>query len=129
MTDVTHIPSAIEHGDLRAADQLLALVYEELRKLAARMLAREKPGQTLEATALVLALGCSVFRPVPPGDYGSSPLPGCGETWSARPLRNPDPAVVRWYFPGILAAFLSLRRIVLQGGTRAQGLRRGGLNA
>jgi RNA polymerase sigma factor (TIGR02999 family) len=53
MTDVTRILSAIEHGDTHAADQLLPLVYDELRKLAARRLAHEKPGQTLEATALV----------------------------------------------------------------------------
>src|SRR5262245_31528027 len=53
MTDVTRILSAIEHGDARAADQLLPLVYEELRKLAAQKLAQEKPGQTLQATALV----------------------------------------------------------------------------
>jgi RNA polymerase sigma factor (TIGR02999 family) len=53
MTDVTRILSAIEQGDPHAADQLLPLVYGELRKLAARRLSREKPGQTLEATALV----------------------------------------------------------------------------
>ena len=53
MSDVTHILSAIEQGDLHAAEQLLPLVYEELRKLAAQKLAQEKPGQTLEATALV----------------------------------------------------------------------------
>ena len=53
MTDVTRILSAIEQGDPRAAEQLLPLVYDELRKLAARKLAQEKPGQTLEATALV----------------------------------------------------------------------------
>ena len=53
MSDVTRILSAIEHGDTHAADQLLPLVYEELRKLAARKLAQEKPGQTLDATALV----------------------------------------------------------------------------
>ena len=53
MNDVTRILSAIEHGDPRAAGQLLPLVYDELRKLAAQRLAREKPGQTLQATALV----------------------------------------------------------------------------
>jgi RNA polymerase sigma factor (TIGR02999 family) len=53
MTDVTRILSAIEHGDARAAEQLLPLVYDELRKLAAQKLAHEKPGQTLQATALV----------------------------------------------------------------------------
>ncbi len=53
MTDVTRILSAIEQGDPRAAEQLLPLVYQELRKLAAQKMAREAPGQTLQATALV----------------------------------------------------------------------------
>jgi len=53
MTEVTHILSAIEQGDPLAAEQLLPLVYEELRKLAAQKLAQEKSGQTLQATALV----------------------------------------------------------------------------
>jgi RNA polymerase sigma factor (TIGR02999 family) len=53
MSEVTRILSAIEQGDPRAAEQLLPLVYEELRKLAAQRLAREKPDQTLQATALV----------------------------------------------------------------------------
>ena len=53
MTNVTRILSAIEQGDPHAAEQLLPLVYDELRRLAARKLAQEKPGQTLQATALV----------------------------------------------------------------------------
>src|SRR5215472_9981272 len=53
MTEVTQILSAIEQGDLHAAEQLLPLVYDELRRLAAQKLAAEKPGQTLQATALV----------------------------------------------------------------------------
>jgi RNA polymerase sigma factor (TIGR02999 family) len=53
MSDVTRILSAIEQGDPRAAEQLLPLVYDELRMLAAQRLGREKPGQTLQATALV----------------------------------------------------------------------------
>jgi RNA polymerase sigma factor (TIGR02999 family) len=53
MTDVTRILSAIEQGDPHAAEQLLPLVYDELRRLAAQKLAQEKPGQTLQATALV----------------------------------------------------------------------------
>jgi RNA polymerase sigma factor (TIGR02999 family) len=53
MSDVTRILSAIEQGNPHAAEQLLPLVYEELRKLAAQKLAQEKPGQTLQATALV----------------------------------------------------------------------------
>ena len=53
MSDVTQILAQIESGDPSAADQLLPLVYDELRKLAAPRLAHEKPGQTLQATALV----------------------------------------------------------------------------
>jgi RNA polymerase sigma factor (TIGR02999 family) len=53
MEEVTHILSAIEQGDPSAAEQLLPLVYDELRKLAAARLAQERPGQTLQATALV----------------------------------------------------------------------------
>jgi RNA polymerase sigma factor (TIGR02999 family) len=53
MSEVTRMLSAIEQGDPRAAEQLLPLVYEELRKLAAQRLAQEKPGQTLQPTALV----------------------------------------------------------------------------
>src|SRR5712671_2320254 len=53
MNEVTRILSAIEQGDLHAASQLLPLVYEELRRLAAEKMAHESPGQTLDATALV----------------------------------------------------------------------------
>ena len=53
MSEVTRILSAIERGDEHAADELLPLVYDELRRLAAQKIAREKPGQTLQATALV----------------------------------------------------------------------------
>jgi len=53
MSEVTQILSAIEQGDPHATEQLLPLVYDELRRLAATRLAQEKPGQTLEATALV----------------------------------------------------------------------------
>jgi RNA polymerase sigma factor (TIGR02999 family) len=53
MNEVTRILSAVEEGDPHAAEQLLPLVYDELRKLAAQKLTRERPGQTLEATALV----------------------------------------------------------------------------
>jgi RNA polymerase sigma factor (TIGR02999 family) len=53
MNEVTHVLEAIERGDPHAADRLLPLVYDELRRLAARRLARESPGQTLQPTALV----------------------------------------------------------------------------
>jgi RNA polymerase sigma factor (TIGR02999 family) len=53
MSDVTRILAAIEQGDARAADELLPLVYQELRRLAAQKMSHERPGQTLQATALV----------------------------------------------------------------------------
>ena len=53
MSDVTRILNSLEQGDASAADQLLPLVYDELRRLAAHKMANEKPGQTLQATALV----------------------------------------------------------------------------
>src|SRR6516225_3026360 len=53
MNEVTRILSGIEQGDPHAAEQLLPLLYQELRRLAAQKLARDKPGQTLQATALV----------------------------------------------------------------------------
>jgi RNA polymerase sigma factor (TIGR02999 family) len=65
MNDVTRILSAVEHGDRDAAEHLLPLVYDELRKLAARRLARERPGHTLQATALVHE---AYVRLVGPGD-------------------------------------------------------------
>jgi ECF sigma factor len=56
MNEVTRVLSAIGGGDPHAAEQLLSLVYEELRELAAQKLAQEKPGQTLDATCLVHVL-------------------------------------------------------------------------
>jgi RNA polymerase sigma factor (TIGR02999 family) len=70
MSDITHILSAIERGEPRAAEQLLPLVYEELRKLAARRLAREQPGQTLQATALVHEAYLRLVGDVDPGWNG-----------------------------------------------------------
>jgi RNA polymerase sigma factor (TIGR02999 family) len=67
MNDVTRILSAVAHGDARAAEQLLPLVYDELRKLAARRLARENPGQTLQATALVHEAYLRLVGPQDPG--------------------------------------------------------------
>jgi RNA polymerase sigma factor (TIGR02999 family) len=65
MSDVTRILADIEHGDARAAEELLPLVYDELRRLAAQRLANERPGQTLQATALVHE---AYARLVGPGD-------------------------------------------------------------
>ena len=77
MSDVTRILSAVEHGDPQAAEQLLPLVYDELRQLAAQRLAREKPGQTLQATALVHE---AYLRLVASGD-ASAPR---AEHWNSR---------------------------------------------
>src|ERR1022692_5200357 len=65
MSDVTRILSGIEQGDPLAAERLLPLVYDELRRLAAQKLAQENPGQTLQATALVHE---AFVRLVGPGD-------------------------------------------------------------
>ena len=83
MTDVTRILSAIEQGDPQAAEQLLPLVYDELRKLAAQKLAQEKPGQTLQATALVHE---AYLRLV-----GSEPRPATGTAAATSSPRPPRP--------------------------------------
>lgn len=77
MSDVTRILSAIEQGDPKASEQLLPLVYDELRKLAAQRLMEEKPGQTLQATALVHE---AYLRLVLSGDL-SAPR---GQHWNSR---------------------------------------------
>jgi RNA polymerase sigma factor (TIGR02999 family) len=69
MSDVTRILSQIESGDPSAAEQLLPLVYDELRKLAAAKLAQEKPGQTLQATALVHEAYVRLLRPAGPDPH------------------------------------------------------------
>src|SRR5512139_2698807 len=65
MSDVTQILDRVQHGDAKAADELLPLVYEELRKLAAAKMAHEKPGQTLQATALVHEAWLKLVKPGP----------------------------------------------------------------
>ena len=76
MSDVTYILSQIDSGDAVAAEKLLPLVYDELRKLAAAMLAQEKPGQTLQATALVHEAYVRLI--------GSSPSGGDRAQWHGR---------------------------------------------
>ena len=100
MTDVTHILNAIEQGDARAAEELLPLVYEELRHLAAQMMAQERPGQTLQATALVHE---AYIRLVKGGD----------QDWHNR-----------GYF--FSAAAESMRRILVDRARRKKGPRKGG---
>ena len=67
MGDVTQILDRVEQGDPKASEELLPLVYEELRRLAAAKMAQEKPGQTLQATALVHE---AWLRLAGPGDQG-----------------------------------------------------------
>jgi RNA polymerase sigma factor (TIGR02999 family) len=100
MSDVTRILNAIERGDAKATDELLPLVYEELRLLAAQKLARERPGQTLQATALVHE---AYLRLV-----GSD-----GQGWRSRT-----------YFFG--AAAEAMRRILIENARHEQRLKRGG---
>ncbi len=101
MTDVTRILSQIESGDPSAAEQLLPLVYEELRKLAAAKLAHEKPGQTLQATALVHEAYIRVVDQLTP------------QAWNSR-----------GHFFG--AAAEAMRRILVENARRKQRLKRGG---
>jgi RNA polymerase sigma factor (TIGR02999 family) len=101
MNDVTRILSAIEHGDPQAAGQLLPLVYDELRRLAAQRLAQEKLGQTLQATALVHE---AYLRLVGPDD---------GRRWEGR-----------GHF--FAAAAEAMRRILVENARRKRRIKRGG---
>ena len=92
MTDVTRILSAIEAGDPSAAEELLPLVYAELRNLAAQRLAQEKPGQTLQATALVheaylRLVGRSALGTIAATSSPPPPRP-CAASSSTMPARN-----------------------------------------
>jgi RNA polymerase sigma factor (TIGR02999 family) len=100
MSDVTRILTAIEQGDAKAAQELLPLVYEELRRLAAQRLAREAPGQTLQATALVHE---AFLRLVGSNDPG----------WNGRN-----------HF--LAAAAEAMRRILVDNARRKRAERRGG---
>ena len=102
MNDVTQILSALEHGDPSAAGQLLPLVYDELRKLAAARMAHESPGQTLQATALVHE---AYLRLVGTGEEAQS--------WRNR----------RHFF---MAAAESMRRILVENARRKRRLKHGG---
>jgi RNA polymerase sigma factor (TIGR02999 family) len=101
MNDVTRILSAIDQGDPRAAEQLLPLVYDELRRLAVRRLADEKPGQTLQATALVHEAYLRLVDSDP------------ARTWDSR-----------GHF--FAAAAEAMRRILVENARRKQARKRGG---
>src|SRR5262245_26381549 len=99
MSDVTRILSAIEQGDPSAASQLLPLVYDELRQLAAQKLAHEQPGQTLQATALVheayLRLVGEGEEPQTPGTAGGTSSPPPPRPCAASSSRTPAARAVR----------------------------------
>jgi RNA polymerase sigma factor (TIGR02999 family) len=106
MNEVTRILSALEQGDPHAAEQLLPLVYEELRKLAAQKMAQEAPGQTLQATALVHE---AYLRLVASGDAAAPREPH----WNSR-----------GHF--FAAAAEAMRRILVENARRKQRARHGG---
>ena len=108
MSEVTRILSAIAQGDPSAADQLLPLVYDELRQLAAQRLAQEKPGQTLEATALVHEAYLRLVR-LASGDR----CPGEEQRWDGR----------RHFFA---AAAEAMRRILINRARDRGRRKRGG---
>jgi RNA polymerase sigma factor (TIGR02999 family) len=112
MNDITRILSAIEQGEPHAAEQLLPLVYDELRRLAAQKLAQEKPGQTLQATALVHE---AYLRLVADG----------GEANAARWSQDANPHWnSRGHFFG--AAAEAMRRILIDNARRKQADKHGG---
>jgi RNA polymerase sigma factor (TIGR02999 family) len=109
MSDVTRILSQIEQGDPQAAEQLLPLVYDELRKLAAAKLAQEKPGQTLQATALVHE---AYLRLVTGSEESGISNPDSGQ-WNSR-----------GHF--FAAAAEAMRRILVEHARRKQRIKHGG---
>jgi RNA polymerase sigma factor (TIGR02999 family) len=106
MPDLTQILNAIERGEPQAAEQLLPLVYVELRRLAAQRLAREKPGQTLDATGLVHE---AYLRLVLSG-------------------RRESPEAARWHGRGhfFAAAAEAMRRILIENARRKKSPKHGG---
>jgi RNA polymerase sigma factor (TIGR02999 family) len=100
LTDITRILESIEHGDPKAADELLPLVYGELRKLAASKMARETPNQTLQPTALV------------------------HEAWVRLVGEGNPPFANRAHF--FAAAAEAMRRILIDNARRKRALRHGG---
>jgi RNA polymerase sigma factor (sigma-70 family) len=125
MSDVTRILSQIESGDPAAAEQLLPLVYDELRMLAAAKLAQEKPGQTLQATALVHE---AYLRLVRPGVRSQE-----SGVWEERPAPanlTPDPCPLTPTFSSrghfFAAAAEAMRRILVESARHKRRLKRGG---
>jgi RNA polymerase sigma factor (sigma-70 family) len=132
MSDVTQVLSRIEAGDRAAPEELLPLVYEELRKLAAAKLMQERPGQTLQATALVHEAYLRLVgtgRPVVGQSVSPYESPSADQPTN-RPTelptnRTPTPAFdSRGHF--FAAAAEAMRRILIEQARRRESLRRGG---
>jgi RNA polymerase sigma factor (sigma-70 family) len=117
MSEVTHILSQIDSGDPAAAEQLLPLVYDELRKLAAAKLAQEQPGQTLQATALVHEAYVRLVGPAGQKDTGAA-------TEAAFGSRLTGTYDSRGHF--FAAAAEAMRRILVDSARRKKRLKRGG---
>jgi DNA-directed RNA polymerase specialized sigma24 family protein len=134
MSEFTRILSQIESGQAQAAEQLLPLVYDELRKLAAARLAREKPGQTLQATALVHEAYLRLIgdrRDRGPDTTDDANLPGNEEHSSVSAPLTPDslpPAAVGFHSHSqfLLAAAMAMRRILIEHARARVALKRGG---
>ena len=127
MNEVTQILQAIERGDRQASSQLLPLVYEELRRLAAQKLAREPAGQTLAPTALVHE---AYLRLVAGGNPSEAEATSSTAECSAQsePRENVRPSNPRWDSRGhfIAAAAEAMRRILVENARRKKSLKRGG---
>src|SRR5215470_7333611 len=106
MSEVTQILNAIEQGDSKAVDQLLPLVYEELRKLAAHKLAQEPPGQTLQPTALVHEAYLRLLGPLSPDESPRTKFANRGHFFAA--------------------AAEAMRRILVESARRKSRIRHGG---
>src|SRR6187401_2300391 len=122
MSDVTHILSQFDAGDPAAAELLLPLVYDELRKLAAARLAHEKPGQTLQATALVHEAYVRLVGNQS-SEIGSQKSEDGHSAAGLRPL-----ASGRWHSRGhfFAAAAEAMRRILVERARQKLGPMRGG---
>src|SRR4029450_4924040 len=121
MTDVTRILSQMSAGDPHAANELLPLVYEELRKLAAAKLAHEKPGQTLQATALVHEAYLRLVGSQEPGASGQKP-----ESAHLAPGSRPLVPAFNSRAHFFAAAAEAMRRILVDQARRKKSSKRGG---
>ena len=106
MNEVTHILNAIQQGDLQAADQLLPLVYDELRRLAEQKMAHENPGHTLQSTALVHEAYLRLVQ-------GGNPAGTEEQSWASR-----------GHF--FAAAAEAMRRILVESARRKKRVKHGG---